>query len=155
MILELHFSSGLITYCLCIPMLDMSYFYYVLIVELPGARSSNIALTTMAALSYAETYHLVIVAGGINDMSKLVYHPSKHALPRFGNPLELIDQTMMALRTTLSKIRAIADIPVILATFPGMDLASYSPAYADLLRPLQPSFNKAVIEVNNQIHGIN
>lgn len=122
---------------------------------LPGARLSNIALSATAALSYAKVYHLVIIAGGINDMSRLAYLPTKHALPRYGNFNDLVNHTLETLREGMHKIRSIADAPVILATLAGMDFSAYSPNYADLLHPLQKSFNKAVIEVNGQIRGIN
>lgn len=119
------------------------------------ARMSNIALSAMAALSYPETYHLVIIMGGINDLSKLVYAPTKHALPRYGNLYDQINLTLDSFRESIGKIRKITEVPVILATLAGMELAKYSPSYAALLQPLQSDFNKAIIEINKQIRGIN
>lgn len=113
---------------------------------LPGARLSNIALSAMAALSYSDVYHLVIIAG-INDMSKLVHLPSKHALPRYASKTELIDRTLDVCKASMEKICAITDVPVVLATIAGMDLASYSPDYADLLSSLQRNFNRAVVQL--------
>lgn len=121
---------------------------------IPGARMANITLCTLAALSYSDVYHLVIVSGGINDLSKLVHLPTKHALPRYGNSTELVERTLDTLRVSMDKIRAISDAPTILATIPGMDFAKYSPEYADILTPIQSSFNHAVVEINSRIRGI-
>lgn len=74
---------------------------------LPGARLTDIVLSAMASLSYTEVYHLVLLIGGINDLSKLVYLPSKHALPRFGNHDDLVNRTLESFRQSMSKIRAI------------------------------------------------
>lgn len=121
----------------------------------PGARMANIALSAMTALSYSDTYHLVVIIGGINDLSKLVYTPTKHALPRYGNSHDLTNRTIDLFRESMSKIRRITEVPVVLSTLAGMDLAKYSPGYASLLHPLQRDFNKVLLEINNQIRGIN
>lgn len=121
----------------------------------PGARMANITLSTLAALSYSDVYQLVIVSGGINDMSKLVYLPTKHALPRYGNSVELVENSLNAFRVSMDKIRATFDTPAILATVPGMNFATYSPEYADILTPIQGSFNRSVVEINSRIRGIN
>lgn len=62
--------------------------------SLPGARMLNIAQYTVTDLSQRNDFHLAIIMGGINDMSNLVYYPTKHALPRFGNTNEIIDHTI-------------------------------------------------------------
>lgn len=121
----------------------------------PGARMANITLSTLAVLSYSDVYHLVIVSGEINDMSKLVYLPTKHALPRYGNSADLVEISLETFRVSMEKIRAISDIPAILATIPGMNFAIYSPEYADILTSIQGSFNRSVVEINSRIHGIN
>lgn len=88
-------------------------------------------------------------------MSKLVHYPSKHALPRHGNINDLVDHTMHTIHAGLDEIRSSTRIPVIMATIPDMNFAKYSPAYADLLGPLQRVFNSAIIQVNGQIRGAN
>lgn len=123
--------------------------------SLPGAKIADIALSAMASLSYSKIYDLTIIAGGINDMSRLAYSPTKHALPRYGNTTVLIDNTLDALRISIEKIRSITTYPVILATIAGMDFAKYSPEYSELLQPLQRGFNNAVLEINKRIRGIN
>lgn len=127
------------------------------VMMLPGARMAGIKTSAMTKLAHTNCYHLTLIIGGINDISKLAYIPTKHALPRFGNTDELIDHTMDAIRTSMQDIRSVSAAPVVMSTIAGMDLGwiKYSPNYADLLRPLQRNFNYAVTQVNNQIRGIN
>lgn len=125
------------------------------VIMLPGARMTNIRSSAMSKLSHSDSYHLTLIIGGINDMSRLAYLPTRHALPRYGNTDELISHTMEAIRTSIHDIRSVSSSPVIMSTIAGLDLAKYSPDYADLLRPLQWNFNYAVTQINKQIRGIN
>lgn len=86
-------------------------------------------------------------------MTRLLYKPTRHAVPCHGSAELLVENTLAAMRTTIEKIRAITPMPVALATLPGIDLAVYSPEY--LLRSLQSSFDDPVREVNLRILGIN
>lgn len=123
--------------------------------SLPGARFERITLKAMTMLAYYDHFHLVIITGGINDMSKHVHHPSRHALPRFGSVNSLADNTLTIMRTSIQKIKNITSLPVVLATLPGMDLTRYSPEYHELLAPLQHIFDDAITSINKQIRGIN
>lgn len=125
------------------------------VLMLPGTGMAKIKTSATAKLSHSNYYHLTLIIGGINDMSRLAHFPTRHALPRFGNTDELINHTMESIRSSIQAIRLVASSPVIMSMLAGMDLAKYSPEYADLLRPLQKSFNNAVVQVNNQIRGIN
>lgn len=122
---------------------------------IPGARMASIKTSAKSILAHTNSYHLTLIIGGINDMSRLAYLPTKHALPRFGNTDELVTRTMDAIRSSIEDIRSVSTSPVIMSTIAGMDFAKYSPDYADLLCPLQQNFNKAVVQINNQIRGIN
>lgn len=122
---------------------------------LPGARISSIIHNAKTKLSRRHNFNLVLIIGGINDMSKLVYSPSKHALPRYGNMAELIDQTLETIRLSMYDLRASINVPAVLSTIAGMEFSKYSPDYADLLCSIQRDFNQAVIQVNHRIRGIN
>lgn len=125
------------------------------VIMLPGARMSNIKTSAVTKLSQSDRYHLTLIIGGINDMSPLAHLPTRHTLPRFGSTDELISHTMETIRSSIQAIRLVSSSPVIMSTIPGMDLVKYSPEYTDLLRPLQRIFNNAVVQINNQIRGIN
>lgn len=122
---------------------------------LPGASLNTIMLKALTSLSYSNTYQLVLLIGGINNMTRLLYNPTRHAVPRFRSTVDLVEHTLSAMRITIDKISAITNMPVVLASLPGMDLAAYSPDYRDLLLPLQDSIDNAITEINLRIRGIN
>lgn len=125
------------------------------VITLPGANLKAIMLKTLTLLSYPNSYQLVCVAGGINNMTRLLHNPTRHAVPRFRATADLVESTLSAMRITINKISAITNKPVILASLPGMDLAVYSPEYCDLLTPLQASIDNAITKINLRIRGIN
>lgn len=125
------------------------------VVSLPGANLNTITLRTLTLLSYANTYQLIIVVGGINNMTRLLYNPTRHAVPRHGSPDTLTENTLTAMRASIEQIRAATSMPVALATLPGIHFATYSPEYHDLLSPLQSSFDNVIVEVNHRIRGLN
>lgn len=125
------------------------------VISLPGARLQHITLKVLTTLSYPNAFKLVIISGGINDMTRLVRSPTKHALPRFRNMEVLRESVLTEMRRSVQKIKKISNVPLVMATLPGMDLASYSPDYATLLTPLQPNINGAIEEINKQVRGIN
>lgn len=122
---------------------------------LPGANLKTIMLKILATLSYDNSYHLVFVVGGINNMTRLLHNPSRHAVPRFRSVTDLVENTLSAMRTALDKITAITEIPVVLASLPGMDLSAYSPDYRDLLTPLQATLDTAITMINLRVRGMN
>lgn len=122
---------------------------------LPGAKLHQLTLKALTSLSYPNSFQLVIIAGGINDMTRLVHIPSRHALPKYGNAEALAEAVLYEMRTSVRRIKEITDIPVVMATLPGMDLAGYSPEFRDLLISLQPCMDNAITTINKQVRGIN
>lgn len=125
------------------------------VITLPGANLDTITLKALTELSYSDIYSLIIISGGINNMTRLLHNPSRHAVPRYRAVSDLVYHTMTAMHTTIDKIRAITDRPVVMASLPGMDLATYSPDYCDLLSPFQSSLDEAIRQINLRIRGIN
>lgn len=134
--------------------LTSSYLHFT-VITLPGANLNSIMLKILASLSYTNSYQMVIVVGGINNMTRLLHNPSRHAVPRFREVTDLVENTLSAMRVALSKIIAITEKPVVLASLPGMDLSAYSPNYRDLLAPLQASLDNAITMINLRIRGMN
>lgn len=122
---------------------------------LTGAKIAAIALKTLTELSYHNSFHLVIIMGGINNITRLHHYPSKHAVPRYAQAHDLIESTLVELKTAMDKIRAISEVPSSLATLAGMNLGVYSPAYHDLLSHFQPMLDGSMVEINKRIRGIN
>lgn len=122
---------------------------------LPGAGLHRITLKALTSLSYDNAFDLLILAGGINDLTKLVHLPTRHALPRYNSANNLAEAVLFEMRKSINKISKITSIPLVLATLPGMDLVKYSPDYNELLAPFQPALDEAVTTINKQIRGIN
>lgn len=125
------------------------------VITLPGANLNSIMLKTLTSLSYPNAYQLIFIIGGINNMTRLLHNPTRHAVPRFRSVSDLIENTLTAMRVALNKIIAITDKPVVLASLPGMDLSAYSPEYRELLFPLQASLDTAITKINLRIRGLN
>lgn len=120
-----------------------------------GARMRHITLKAITELAYYNEYHLVILMAGINDVSKLLRHPSRHAVPRFESVYETVMCTMHEMRTAVNKVSRFTTSPVVIASLPGMDLVKYSPWLHRKLYPLQPILDDAIIQINHQIRGLN
>lgn len=121
----------------------------------PGAKMDQLALKSITELAYWDGFHLVILVGGINNLSKLYWHPGRHAGPRYRSVSQLVDYTLREMRAAVQKVQSFTSVPVALASMAGMDLVNYSPWYYDRLYPLQPTIDMATIRINLQIRGIN
>lgn len=89
---------------------------------LPGARVRRVALKVIAELAYYNDYHLIILLAGINDVSKLCWHPSRHAVPRFNSAREIEEAIDYEMKWAASKVTEYTATPVIFASLAGMDL---------------------------------
>lgn len=136
--------------------LNKSTFNFLFVVKvLPDAGLHRITLKALTSLSYDNSYDMLILAGGINDLTKLAYLPTRHALPRSNSADDLAETALFEMRKSINKITKITSIPVVLATLPGMDLVRYSPDYSELLAPFQPALDEAITIINKQIRDIN
>lgn len=133
--------------------LNLSY----MVITLPGAKLSDIAIKTIAELSYCDLYHyeLVILAGGINNVSKLVYGPTRHAVPRYRSSRDLVTSTLWEMEKAVGKIKSYFDVPVAMASLSGISLVNYSPQYHGKLYNMQPLVDSSIIALNNMVRGLN
>lgn len=122
---------------------------------LPGARIERIGLKIMSCLAYTNTYELILFIGGINDVTKVRFNPTRHATLRYQSSQEICDSIMSQLYLTRDKLAKIIDIPIYIATIPGMNLINYSPAVWYRLLPLQEPLDTAMFEINRRIRGLN
>lgn len=127
------------------------------VIMIPGARLDTLALKTLAELSYCDsyTYNLIILVGGINNLTKLIYRPTRHAMPRYISPTDLINTTLNEMEKAIRKIRFYFNIPVTMASLAGIDLVNYSPHYFGKLFRLQPLMDESIVILNNRIRGLN
>lgn len=122
---------------------------------IPGARIDELGLCIRASISYQADYDLIIFIGGINDVTKIKYRPIRHATLRYSSQRRICEWVMSRLRDLIARTRLISDIPVVVATLPGMSLSNYSPGAWYRLIDLQPTLDSSVVEINRQIRGLN
>lgn len=134
---------------------DTSLNIYFTVITLPGANLRRIMYETIQTIRCSRPYDLIIIAGGINDMSILHRYPSRHVFPRTRVVTNLVNYTLEEMRYCIDGIIHTTGTPVALAMLSGLNLAAYSPRYYDLMYILQPCIDRAIIEINHQIRGIN
>lgn len=122
---------------------------------LPGARIERIGLRIMSCLAHTSTYEMVLFVGGINDVTKVKFNPARHATLRYTSSQTICDSIMSQLYLARDNLAKIFDVPVYIATIPGMDLINYSPAVWFRLLTLQEPLDKAMFEINRRIRGLN
>lgn len=122
---------------------------------IPGATLQRIATAAAIALTEDNTYHLTIIAGGINDMSMIRHIPSRHARPRFNSINRLVTHTVREMRRCIEYVSDFSYMPVALATLSGMHLGEYSPSLNHFLFTYQPIIDRAITLINHQVRGIN
>lgn len=134
---------------------NLSPFFEFTIRCIPGARIERLGLHARASLSYQVHYDLVLIAGGINDITKLKYRPVRHATLRYTSTRRICAVVIAQLRELMHKSERISDTPVVIASIPGMCLINYSPAVWYNLINLQPILDSTMVELNRQIRGLN
>lgn len=122
---------------------------------LPGAKFDKIALKFMATRSYEKKYDLLILVGGINNITRTEYQPVKHATLQYVNRDRMLNTILNCLSREVQKIVGISSIPIVIATIPGMDLIKYSPQVWYRLLPLQTLLDSSMVEINRMIRGLN
>lgn len=122
--------------------------------SLPGADLRGITLKALIEISY-DDYHLIILAGGINNITRLFHRPSRHVVPRHYDPADLANITADEMRLALHRIQGITSTPVVMASLVGIRLVTYSPSYSDILYGLQPIIDMAINRLNCLIRGMN
>lgn len=125
------------------------------VIMLPGANLHRIATTTADILDNNFSYHLAILAGGINDLSMIRHIPSRHARPRFNQVDTLVNHTAEEMRRCIEYVRAHSYMPIALATLSGLCLSQYSPLLYDFLYTYQPIVDQAIPQINHRVRGIN
>lgn len=122
---------------------------------LPGARLERIMMRILSCIAHYDNYNLVIIAGGINDLTCLKFNPCRHATLRHLNAVRMCDAFMSRLRSIYSRIERITATPIVISTLPGMDLSEYAPGLWHQLILQQPILDQAIVEINRQIRGLN
>lgn len=125
------------------------------VITLPGATLRRISAAAIDELNADYSYHLTIIAGGINDLTMIRNIPQRHARPRWNSVTTLVRRTVREMRLCIENVYNHSYMPVALATISGMSLAEYSPGLRHFLYTYQPYIDQAIIQINHQVRGIN
>lgn len=66
---------------------------------LPGAKLERIMMRVLACIAYYDQYDLILLAGGINDLTRLKFNPCRHATLRCSNAAQMCNTFMLQLRS--------------------------------------------------------
>lgn len=122
---------------------------------LPGAKLDRIMLKALTNLSYFDNVDMVILLGGINNITRVRRTPLWHATLRYRDCSEICDSVIQEYYRITDRIMAVSDVPVVIATLAGMNLAAYAPRLEHRLTPLQGILDEAIVEINRRIRGLN
>lgn len=100
-------------------------------------------------------YQLIILVGGINNVTRLHYGPARYIQPRYRNMNTLVHSVTNYMRDGVNQIRQITTSPVVVGTLVGARLLSYSSCRRRNLYYQQPLIDGAIIRINCLIRGIN
>lgn len=120
----------------------------------PGARLKKLINKAVETLTTNNTFSLIIVFGGINDITRIANRPLWIIRARFDSITETVNYVEQEIREGLEVLRAATQIPVVFCPTIGIELNRYSPNNADALNQ-QQIIEQSVKYVNRRIYAIN
>lgn len=128
---------------------------HFVVFTLPGANFYRICLKAKVEISYDDCYDLILLIGGINNLTRINRHPSYHIMPRYRSVTRLVNSTIDQMVQGVLQLQQITSTPITIPSLVGVRLVSYSPHFWRSLYRLQPIIDTAILQVNNRIRGIN
>lgn len=125
------------------------------VIVLPGANFQRIILKTLIEISMDTDYQLIILIGGINNLTRLHYGPARYIRPRYQNMSDLVHSITNCMRDGADQIGRLTTTPVVIGTLVGARLLSYLLCRRRNLYYQQPLIDGAIIRINCLIRGIN
>lgn len=121
---------------------------------LPGAGIKRVIQSAMDLIKKNNTFSLIIIFAGINDITQLVRKPLKYVRSRFLTSEDTIDHLHQCLSDGLNTIKAATQIPVVFCPIIGINLPIYSPENSRAIYQ-QPIVEQSVQRVNQFIYSLN
>lgn len=121
---------------------------------LPGATINRIVKKAVKILAENNTFSLVIILGGIDDITKLASRPLWLVKTRFDNITATVDYVGNEIKTGSEILQASTQIPVVFCPVVGLNLSVYSPMNADAENQ-QVIIDQAVKRINQYIYSLN
>lgn len=121
---------------------------------LPGARLNRIIANVKETLLENNTFSLIIILGGINDITKIDSRALWLIKTRFDTVTETVTYVNTEIKDGLVTLQASTQIPVVFCPIVGLDLTVYSPTNTEASLQ-QPIINQAVKQINQFIYAVN
>lgn len=96
-----------------------------------GARLNRIIDKTIEILTENNTFSLIVILGGINDITKIAKRPLWLIKTRYDSVPETVMQVNDAIKHGQEKLKAATQIPSVFCPVVGLKLAVYSPNNAE------------------------
>lgn len=120
----------------------------------PGTTISRIVKKTVEILNENNTFSLIIIFGGINDITRIANRPLWIIKPRFDTVNDTVSYVKHHFIEGMDTLRLATQIPVVLCPTIGMDLSTYSPNNTDA-RDQQHIIEQSIQIINRFIYSVN
>lgn len=121
---------------------------------LPGANIRKATQVIKETILINNTFSLIILAAGINNVTHLIRKPIKLVRNRFLSVTDTVEFLQQSLQEGLKAIRAATQIPIIICLIVGLHLPTYSPENSRACYQ-QPIIDQAVHQINQLIYSTN
>lgn len=118
---------------------------------LPGANLQKVTQVAKEMIAANNTFSLIVIFAGINDVTQLIRKPMKLVRTRFLSVEDTYDHLKKKIIEGLISIQAVTQIPVVFSPVLGLDLAVYSPLNTRACYQ-QPIIDQSVLQINKYIY---
>lgn len=121
---------------------------------LPGANFLTVINKTKRTITQNNTFSMIILLAGINDITELIRQPEKLVRIRFPSVSDTLDYLKSQIDEGVDILHTATQIPFTICPIVGIDLKTYSPIY-DQASYQQPIIDQAVCCINKHIYATN
>lgn len=121
---------------------------------LPGACFLKVVQTTREIIIKNNTFSMIILLAGINDVTELIKQPERMVKIRFSSVNDSLDYLRGKIDEGIETLQNTTQIPFTICPLVGIDLKTYSPTNDQALYQ-QPIVDQAVCAINKYIYSIN
>lgn len=121
---------------------------------LPGARIGNLMekVKQITTEAHNQPYDLIVLFGGVCNITKITYMPYRAAIPRKST----INEIMSLFEEECDSLDGIqTGAPMLLTPIVGIDLIQYAGQWNEMLYKMQPLVDEVTMMINGYIKRIN
>lgn len=121
---------------------------------LPGANFHKTVQRAREIITRNNTFSMIILLAGINDVTELIRQPEKMVKIRFPSVSDTLDYLKDQIDEGIESLQATTQIPFTICPLVGIDLKVYSPSNDRALYQ-QPIVDQAISAINKYIYSVN